>query len=54
VKPPDRASRAGRSKKVYEKEKIAIGTMAERIRHVVQACFNGRRIVVFSAAPRRI
>jgi fructose-bisphosphate aldolase, class I len=36
------------AKKVYETESIPIGTLAERVRHVVQAAFNGRRIVIFS------
>ena len=36
------------AKKVYEKEKIDIATQAARVRHCMQASFNGRRIVVFS------
>jgi len=36
------------ARKVYEKEGIPIGTIAERVRHVVQSAFNGRRIVIFS------
>lgn len=48
VKPPTNVLGNAESKKVYEAEKIAIGTMAERIAHVKQTCFNGRRIVVFS------
>ena len=36
------------ARKVYEAQKIPIGTLAERIKHVVQCCFNGRRIVIFS------
>ena len=36
------------AKKVYEKEQIPIGTIAERIRHVVKCTFDGRRIVIFS------
>ncbi len=36
------------AKKVYEKEAVPISTPAERVRHVVQAAFNGRRIVIFS------
>ena len=36
------------ARKVYEGQQIPIGTVAERIRHVVQCCFNGRRIVIFS------
>ena len=36
------------ARKVYEQEKIPVGTLAERIRHVVQCCFDGCRIVIFS------
>jgi class I fructose-bisphosphate aldolase len=36
------------ARKVYEKEGVPAGTLAERVRHVVQAAFAGRRIVVFS------
>lgn len=36
------------AKKVYEATGIPIGTAAERVRHVVQCAFNGRRIVIFS------
>ena len=48
VKPPTDVLGNPDSKKVYESEKISIKTMAERIAHVKQCCFNGRRIVVFS------
>lgn len=36
------------ARKVYEQEQIPIGTLAERVRHVVQCTFSGRRIVIFS------
>jgi len=39
------------ARKVYQKENIPIGTLAERVRHVVQCAFNGRRIVIFSGGP---
>jgi class I fructose-bisphosphate aldolase len=39
------------ARKVYEKEKVPIGTLAERVRHVVQCAFSGRRIVIFSGGP---
>jgi class I fructose-bisphosphate aldolase len=39
------------ARKVYEKEKIPIGTLAERVRHVVQCAFAGRRVVIFSGGP---
>ena len=36
------------ARKVYEKEQIPIATIAERIKHVVQCAFDGRRILIFS------
>jgi class I fructose-bisphosphate aldolase len=41
------------AKKVYEEKKIPIGTMAERVKHVVQCCFNGKRVVVFSGGAAK-
>ncbi len=40
------------ARKVYEKERIPIGTLAERVRHVVQSAFGGRRIVIFSGGAK--
>jgi class I fructose-bisphosphate aldolase len=48
VKPPTAHLEQAEAKKVYEEQKIPVATLAERVRHVTQACFNGRRIVVFS------
>ncbi len=39
------------ARKVYEKEKIPIETLAERVRHIVQCAFAGRRILIFSGGP---
>ena len=36
------------ARKVYEQEKIPIASLADRVRHIVQCAFNGRRIVIFS------
>jgi fructose-bisphosphate aldolase, class I len=36
------------ARKVYEKAQVPIGTLTERVRHVVQCAFNGRRITIFS------
>ena len=41
------------AKKVYEAQKIAIGTLPERVKHITQACFNGKRIVVFSGGAAK-
>lgn len=40
------------AKKVYESEQIPIKTLPERVRHVVQSTFNGRRIVIFSGGAK--
>jgi fructose-bisphosphate aldolase, class I len=39
------------ARKIYEKEAVPIGSLAERVRHVVQCTFDGRRIVIFSGGP---
>jgi len=36
---------------VYEKQCIPIATLAERVRHVVESTFAGRRLVIFSGGP---
>ncbi len=41
------------ARKVYEKHKISISTQAERVRHVTQCCFAGRRIVIFSGGAKK-
>ncbi|KZD04901.1 class I fructose-bisphosphate aldolase [Oceanibaculum pacificum] len=53
VKPPTAALELDAAKKVYESKKIPIGTMTERISHVVQSSFNGRRLVVFSGGEAK-
>ena len=53
VKPPTANVSLDAAKKTYETNKIAIGTMAERVAHVVQACFAGKRIVVFSGGEAK-
>jgi class I fructose-bisphosphate aldolase len=41
------------AKKVYEKEGIDISNQAARVRHVMQAAFNGKRVVVFSGGAMK-
>jgi len=41
------------AKKVYEKEGVPISALSERVSHVMQASFNGRRIVVFSGGGKK-
>ncbi|OFV89617.1 MAG: fructose-bisphosphate aldolase [Acidobacteria bacterium RBG_16_68_9] len=53
VKPPTAHIEQAAAKKVYEKQRIPIGTLAERVRHVVQSAFNGRRVVIFSGGEAK-
>lgn len=41
------------AKKVYEEKKIPIATPADRVKHIMQSCFDGRRIVVFSGGAAK-
>jgi fructose-bisphosphate aldolase, class I len=41
------------AKKVYTSQKIGIKTMAERVAHVKQATFNGKRLVIFSGGTTK-
>jgi class I fructose-bisphosphate aldolase len=43
----------GEAKKVYQKHGIEISSGAARVRHCMQAAFNGRRIVVFSGGAAK-
>jgi class I fructose-bisphosphate aldolase len=48
VKPPSDRIDLDAAKKVYETQDIDRSTLAARIRHVMQCCFAGKRLVVFS------
>jgi fructose-bisphosphate aldolase, class I len=53
VKPPTAHIEQEEAKKVYEKFQIPIATLADRVRNVVQATFNGKRIVIFSGGEAK-
>ncbi|SRR5581483_7149484 len=48
VKLPSAKVELPEAQKVYQKYEIPIETLADRVRHVVQSSFDGRRIVIFS------
>lgn len=48
VKLPSEKVELAEAKKVYQKYEIPISTLAERVHHVIQSSFDGRRIVIFS------
>lgn len=52
VKLPTAHLEQAAAKKVYETEQVPIKTLPERVRHVVQSAFAGRRIVIFSGGAK--
>jgi class I fructose-bisphosphate aldolase len=52
VKPPTAAISLDAAKKTYEKNPVE-DDAAARFRHIVQACFGGRRLVVFSGGESK-
>src|SRR5438132_311714 len=53
VKPPADFIYQPEAQKVFEKYNIPWKTLADRARHVVQSCFNGKRIVIFSGGEAK-
>ncbi len=53
VKLPTDHLEQGDAKKVYQAQKVAAGSQAERVAHVVQSCFAGKRLVVFSGGAAK-
>lgn len=53
VKPPTEHIEQDAARKVYEAEKVPLGTLADRVRHVVASAFQGRRIVIFSGGAAK-
>lgn len=51
VKPPSAHLEQGAARKVYEAQQVPAETLAQRVQHVVQAAFGGRRVVIFSGGP---
>jgi class I fructose-bisphosphate aldolase len=41
------------AKKVYQAEHIPVATLAERVKHIMQSSFAGKRIVVFSGGGKK-
>lgn len=53
VKLPTAHLETDEAKKLYVENKVKINTLEDRVRHVVQCCFNGRRMVVFSGGEAK-
>ncbi len=53
VKPPTEKIGLPENEAVYKDNNIKIDTLADRVSHVLQAAFNGKRIVIFSGGPAK-
>ena len=53
VKPPKDYVEQPEAKKVFEKFGIPTKTLADRVRHVIESAFNGKRIVIFSGGESK-
>ncbi|MDF2145993.1 class I fructose-bisphosphate aldolase [Knoellia sp. p5-6-4] len=53
VKPPSEMVESPAARKALEKAGVPLGTLADRVRHVVQSAFDGHRIVIFSGGAAK-
>jgi class I fructose-bisphosphate aldolase len=53
VKLPSAHLETPAAKKIYEQHHIPRATLAERVQHVVQGTFDGRRIIIFSGGAKK-
>ena len=53
VKPPKKHLEVKEAAAAFEKNGIAIETLADRVKEVVRSAFNGRRIVIFSGGEAK-
>jgi len=53
VKPPTAHIEQSDAKKVYDAHNIRVTKMSDRIKHVMDSAFNGRRIVIFSGGEAK-
>ena len=53
VKPPTAYLEQAEAKKVYQGENIPLEKLSDRVRHVIQSAFSGRRMVIFSGGPAK-
>lgn len=53
VKLPSSHIEQPEARKAYESNKIDVSTLTARVQHVVQSCFQGRRLVVFSGGETK-
>ncbi len=53
VKPPTQHIEFEDTRKIYVKHGVEIGTLKDRVEHVIESAFNAKRIVIFSGGPAK-
>ena len=53
VKPPSSHIEQDIARKSYQAQGIPIETLTDRVKHVVDSCFSGRRVVIFSGGETK-
>ena len=53
VKPPTEHIEQEAAKKVYSQQGISTRKLSDRVRHVMESCFDGRRVVIFSGGAAK-
>ena len=53
VKPPTAHIEQSEAKKAYDAHGVRTETLAQRTKHVVESCFNGQRVVIFSGGATK-
>ncbi len=53
VKPPTSHIEQDEAKKVFKENNILVEKLSDRIRHVIDSSFNGRRVVIFSGGEAK-
>ena len=53
VKLPSDSIELSSAQKVYQENSIPSSSLSDRVKHVVQSCFNGKRLVVFSGGGKK-
>ena len=53
VKPPTEHIEQEAAKKVYSQQGISTHKLSDRVRHVMESCFDGKRVVIFSGGAAK-
>ena len=53
VKPPTTYVEQEEARRIYQTQNIKVKELSQRVRHVVESAFSGRRIVIFSGGPSK-